>query len=100
MKFSNFLYKPGRAGIEVGTVDVTTGWGPFRRTRRREVFKEGQSPQWRFFDSGKGAPGSELEGLAEQARQARATIEERPDESLPTSGADASAGIIGPAGHA
>jgi hypothetical protein len=75
MKFSNFLYRPGRAGIQVGTADVTTGWGPFRRTRKREVFKEGQSAQWRFFDSGKAAPGTDLEALAEQARRATADTE-------------------------
>jgi hypothetical protein len=58
VKVSNFrdVTKSIDGEFTYARVWVTTGWGPWRRTCTRAVFKHKWSNYWRWIDSGEFAP--------------------------------------------
>jgi hypothetical protein len=72
MKLSNFRYLARDSGYELGCVHETTGWGPWKRVKRREVFREPDSFFWRFLDTGEGTPGYTVDKMAIAAKAVEA----------------------------
>lgn len=63
MKLSNFkLTHDGSDGTQFASVDVTTGFWPFRKTRRAVVYSFGTS--WRFAGTGEFIPAGKIEKLS------------------------------------
>jgi len=72
MKLSNFRYLARDSGYELASVHETTGWGPWKRVKRREVFLEPRSSFWRFLDTGETTPGYQVEHMAIAAKAVEA----------------------------
>lgn len=81
MRIENVTYKgsKGKLWDEVFLcdADVTTGWLWWKRTERREAFKEVGLLVWRFTGTGEAAPrnSQELFDNAKAAAKAKAAIE-------------------------
>ena len=78
MKISNFehIETLGSTPLDKkfkAVVDVTTGFGPWRKTVKREIMRE-YIGRWFFVDNGKFAPGYVVDALA-RSFSARTGIE-------------------------
>ena len=72
MKISNFKWlTQGDVPTRLASVDVTTGCLWWRKTETRKVYQNHYSSFWRWLDSGKFTPGTEVETLADAAEARR-----------------------------